>query len=287
MSAVRHDELWRAGPDATTGAPSLTREGTPVSTPPAREAIARESMSTPPAGDSVIWHELECGGYAADFVFWEELADESSGAVLDLGCGTGRVALRLAQRGHGVVGLDRDAELIGALSKGVGEKSVEGVVGDARGFDLDRTFGVVLAPMQLLQLFGGEDERVACLRCVAAHLAPGGIAACAIVEAMPLPVDAAPPLPDTREVDGWVYSSLPVAAEQRDGEIRVRRLRQVVSPAGELSDELDEVRLAALDAATLEREAALAGLHPCGRRSIPPTADHVGSTVVLLRGSEP
>ena len=45
---------------------------------------------------------------------------------------------------------------------------------------------------------------------------------------------------------------------------------------------LDEVVLRELDAATLEHEAAAAGLQAAGRRSVPPTDAHVGSTVVLL-----
>jgi hypothetical protein len=85
-------------------------------------------------------------------------------------------------------------------------------------------------------------------------------------------------------VDGWVYSSLPIEATVDSGSIRVRRLRQTVSPQGELEEELHEIRLQTLDAATLEGEAEEVGLRPAGRRAIPPTADHVGSTVVLLRG---
>ena len=110
----------------------------------------------------------------------------------------------------------------------------------------------------------------------------GGLGAFAIVEEMPEPVDAAPPLPDTREVDGWVYSSLPIETLVDPDSIRVRRLRQTVSPAGELSEEMDEVVLRTLDAATLESEAKQVGLRPAGRRAIPATDDHVGSTVVLL-----
>ena len=52
----------------------------------------------------VIWHDLECGGYVEDLPLWRELAGD--GPVLDLGCGTGRVALDLAARGVPVVGLD-------------------------------------------------------------------------------------------------------------------------------------------------------------------------------------
>jgi SAM-dependent methyltransferase len=226
----------------------------------------------------MIWHEVECGGYAADLPLWEELASDSEGPILDLGCGTGRVLRHLSQRGHDVRGLDVDTLLI---------ESLDGArLGDARGFELGESFGLVIAPMQLVQLFSGVEERKSCLMCVAAHLAPGGVAAFAIVESMPAPVDAAPPLPDTRDVDGWVYSSLPVDARVDDDTIRVRRLRQRVSPEGELSEEVCEMALRALDASTLEADAEAVGLRPAGRRAVLPTDAHVGSTVVLLEEEE-
>lgn len=230
----------------------------------------------PPARDaSVVWHEIECGHYAADLPLLERLADEARGEILELGCGTGRVASHLLRRGHRVTGMDREPAYLEALDE-------NGVVGDARDFGLDAEFGLILAPMQLLQLFAGSDERVRCLGCVERHLAEGGLAAFAIVESMPSPVDASPPLPDVRELDGWVYSSLPIETLAGDGTIRLRRLRQTISPAGELSEEVDEVVLQALDAGTLEDEARRAGLRAAGRRTIPATDAHVGSTVVLL-----
>jgi SAM-dependent methyltransferase len=251
--------------------------------PRPRKLRARTPDPTPPARDApVIWHELECGSYSADLAVWEELADEASTQILDLGCGTGRVALHLAQRGHRVLGLDADEDLIAVLRERAVALPVEAEVGDARDFELGVEFGLVLAPMQLVQLLAGAEERRRCLECVASHLADGGIAAFAMVESMPMPVDPSPPLPDAREVDGWVYSSLPLDAAVDATAIRVRRLRQTVSPAGELSEEIDELRLRRLDAAELEGEAAEVGLRQAGRREIPPTRDHVGSTVVLL-----
>jgi hypothetical protein len=194
--------------------------------------------------------------------------------------------MHLAQRGHRVLGLDSEADFVTVLNERGKGLSVETEVGDAKDFDLGLEFGLVLAPMQLLQLFEGPDERLGCLECVARHLAVGGTAALAIVESMPAPADGPPPLPDAREIDGWVYSSLPLDAAVDAEAIRVRRLRQAVSPAGELRDETDEIRLRVLDAAELEAEATRAGLRPAGRREIPATRDHVGSTVVLLaRGS--
>ncbi len=230
----------------------------------------------------VIWHEAECGAYEADLPIWEELAGSATGAILDLGCGTGRVALHLARRGHAVNGLDIDPTLVGAFNEQAVELPAEAALGDARSFDLAADFGLVLAPMQLLQLFESAAERRRCLRCAAAHMTSDGLAAFAIVESMPAPVEAAPPLPDTREVDGWVYSSLPIEARVAAGSIRIRRLRQTVSPQGELEEDLHEIGLRTLDAATLESEARTAGLEPVGRRAIPPTDAHVGSTVVLL-----
>jgi SAM-dependent methyltransferase len=224
---------------------------------------------------SVLWHEVECGSYAADLPLWEELADEAGGPILDLGCGTGRVASHLARRGHEVLGLDENPSFVASLGTPT-------AIADARSFELEARFGLILAPMQLVQLFADPDQRLRCLRCVERHLAPGGLAAFAIVESMPSPVDAPPPLPDAREVDGWVYSSLPIETLARSGSIRVRRLRQTVSPAGELSDEVDEVVLQQLEAATLEAEAREAGLEPAGRRAVPATDAHVGSTAVLL-----
>lgn len=230
----------------------------------------------------VVWHDVECGSYSADLGLWEALADESEGAILDLGCGTGRVSLHLARRGHRVVGLDSDSSLLAAFSQRAEGLGAEAILGDARGFELEGEFGLALAPMQLVQLFGSAGERVECLRCVAEHLRPGGKTAFAIVEEMPAPTDDSPPLPDVREVDGWVYSSLPLDADVDAGAIVVRRLRQTVSPEGKLRDEVDSIGLRLLSADTLEAEAAKAGLKPAGRREILATDAHVGSTVVLL-----
>jgi SAM-dependent methyltransferase len=233
-------------------------------------------------GAATIWHDVECGGYDADLGLWEELAGVAPGPLLELGCGAGRVALHLARRGHEVVGLDQDRELIAALRERAGELPVRGVVGDGRDFELGEGVGLALAPMQFLQLLATPAERISCLAAVARHLPPGGLLAAAIVEDLEAPAEPGPPIPDVRDVGGWVYSSLPTAAATGNGEIVLRRLRQVVSPAGELSEEPNEVRLAAFPADQLEVEAAAARLRPAGRRAVPPTAAHVGSLVVLL-----
>lgn len=248
---------------------------------------------------AAIWHDVECGSYEADLPLWEELAERCGGPVLELGCGTGRVALHLARRGHRVIGLDHDPDLLEALRRRasgvrpseVGPNSeppadlVEPLLADARRFELASPASLVLAPTHLLQLLADPAERAESLGCIAAALRPGGIFAAAIIEEMPEPDGAPPPLPDVREVDGWVYSSLAIEAAIGPGEIVVRRLRQTVSPEGELNEEPNEVRIATFAATELEAEAQPFGLRPAGRQEIAPTDIHVGSLVVLLERS--
>ena len=231
---------------------------------------------------TLIWHEVECGSYDADLSLWEDLAAGASGPILDLGCGSGRVALHLGRRNHDVVAIDNEVDLVAALIDRAQGLPVQGLFADAWGFELDTDVALALAPMQLIQLLTDPVHRRECLACTTAHLPPGGRIAMAIVEEIPAPAVGAAPVPDVREVDGWVYSSLPLETFVEGPEIVVRRLRQTVSPAGVLSEEENEVRLSRIGAAELETEGIELGLVPFGRLHIPATDLHLGSTVVVL-----
>ncbi|GAC1319185.1 MAG: hypothetical protein NVSMB25_09610 [Thermoleophilaceae bacterium] len=236
--------------------------------------------------DESVWHDVECGGYAADLELWRTLAAEANGAVLDLGCGTGRVALDLAERGHDVTGLDSEPAFIRALSVRARERGlrVRGEVGDGRAFELGRSFALGVAPMQVVQLLGGAAGRARMLECVRRHLLPGGVFAAALADPFEsvAPERARPPLPDLREEAGWVYSSMPVAVRTEAGATAIERLRQSVSPRGEITQSLAVVQLETLTAQTLEREAADCGFVARRRLSVPATDDYVGSAVVIL-----
>lgn len=234
-----------------------------------------------------IWHDVECGGYAEDLPVWEGLAASSGSPVLDLGCGTGRVALHLARRGHEVDAVDIDPALVGTLRERAGAEglAVHARVADVRRLDGgERAYPLVIAAMQLLQLLGGAAGRAAALEGIAGTLAPGGTAALAIVEGAEGAVGSAGPetVPDVREIDGWIHSSLPLDVAARNGHLEVRRLRQLVAPGGGLTESEHIDRLDVIDAETLEAEGRAAGLVAAGRRQIAESQLHVGSAVVLL-----
>ena len=246
-------------------------------------------MSAPaaPHVPEVVWHDVECGAYGEDLPLWRELAAACDGPVLDVGAGTGRVALHLAGRGHAVVALDRSPALLAALRERAAGLPVEIAEADARSFDLGgRRFGLILVPMQTVQLLGGADGRAAFLARAAAHLAPGGLLAIAIADALEAfeEGEAIPLLPDLREIDGVVYSSRPIAVRMERGGAAIHRVRETVDLAGRRTVADDVIVLDEVDAAALEAEGAVHGLRAERARRIPATDDYVGSTVVMLRG---
>ena len=234
----------------------------------------------------VLWHDLECGGYDLDLPLWRELADREGSPVLDVGAGTGRVALDLARRGHEVVALDRDPVLLDALADRGAGLAVSVVAADARAFDLGRRFPLVLVPMQTLQLLGGREGRGRFLACARAQLATGGLLAAALADALDA-FDAdhdEPPRPDLREVGGVVYASRPVAVRDLGDRAAIERVREIVARDGTRTVTDDVIELDRVDADELAAEAAAFGLRAETPRRIPQTLDYVGSTVAMLRG---
>ena len=237
--------------------------------------------------EHVIWHDVECGRYGADLTLWRQLAREAAGPVLDVGAGTGRVALRLAEEGVDVTALDRDAELLAVLEQRARDAGieVETVRADAAGFTLPARFALIAVPMQTLQLLPDETARGGFFASARRALVPGGLVAAAIADELePFEEQSVLPSPDVGEAGGLRYLSQPVAVRERPGAVRIERIRQVLSPDGSRTSEDDVIELRTLSAGGLAAEAEPHGLRAEPPLEIPPTLEHVGSTVVMLRG---
>jgi SAM-dependent methyltransferase len=256
----------------------------------------------------VIWHELECGGYRADLALWRELASSSNGEpILEIGSGSGRVALDLARLGHRVTALDRDRRLLDALGARAAAEDldVQVVCADARALDLGRRrFGLCLVPMQTVQLLGGEAGRAAFLRRARNHLRPGGLLACAIVtdfDYFDCSRGDPGPAAETLRVQDTEYASRAIGVLAREERVVIERERSVLPPGGrrllrdsgvrrlgsgarEPAGERDVIELDLVTVEQIEREAQAAGLRPAPARTIEGTADYVASAVVMLHG---
>jgi SAM-dependent methyltransferase len=237
--------------------------------------------------DVVVWHDVENGGYEADLALWRELAAQANGPILDLGAGTGRVALDLAAAGHEITALDSDERLLEELAVRAGQRGLEVTClrADARSLATIGRFDLVIAPMQFMQIMGGASARAEVLAGVAACLGQGGTFAAAIanLDEAVAAEDAPPPLPDTGQRGDWIYSSLPLDVRPEPGGVAVEWLRQIVSPAGDLTEERHTLLLDSLTPEELEREAASQGLRAVGRHEVAQTTAYIGSMVVVCR----
>jgi SAM-dependent methyltransferase len=231
------------------------------------------------SAEAVIWHDLECGGYRADLGYWRGLARRHDGPVLDIGAGTGRVALALARAGHRVIALENDAALAEELGRRAAGLPVEVRCADACAFTLAPPLALAIVPMQTVHLL---ERRDAFLRCARRALVGGGTLAVALLGAgvEPFELELAA---DEVLLDGVRYASAPTALRRGEaGSVVIERRRSRHAAAGLPRSELDRVTLRRCDSATLAREAAAAGFALAGVDVIAPTHDHVGSEIVRL-----
>jgi SAM-dependent methyltransferase len=123
-----------------------------------------DEMNQPAAVDPVV-----------DFL--ADLAGD--GAALELGIGTGRIALPLAQRGVRVHGIDLSEAMVARLRAKPGADGIGVTIGDFATTRVDGTFTVAYLVFNTINNLTTQDAQVACFQNVAAHLEPGG---CFVIE---------------------------------------------------------------------------------------------------------
>lgn len=116
-------------------------------------------------------------GYEADLPFYLSLAQSCGGPILELGCGTGRLSIPLAQAGHIVTGMDQ-AEHMLLTARNKAEQAhvrIRWIRKDIRDFSLQQKFRLILLPFNTLGHLLDRPSLEGCLGMVRDHLARGGI----------------------------------------------------------------------------------------------------------------
>jgi len=122
--------------------------------------------------------------YAAEFVT-DAAVDRvaqlaAGGSILELGIGTGRLALPLLERGLEVHGIDGAAAMTARLAAKPGGDRIPVTIGDFAEVDLGRRFALVLLAVNTIFALPDQDAQVRCFANAARHLEPGG---CFVIEA--------------------------------------------------------------------------------------------------------
>ncbi|MDQ3147278.1 MAG: class I SAM-dependent methyltransferase [Actinomycetota bacterium] len=108
------------------------------------------------------------------------LADlAGGGAALELGIGTGRIALPLSRRGVRVHGVDLSPAMVARLRAKPGADDIDVTIGDFATTRVGGTFKLAYLVYNTITNLTTQDEQVECFRNVAAHLEPGG---CFVIE---------------------------------------------------------------------------------------------------------
>ena len=121
-------------------------------------------------------YDLLFPGTGQDLEFWTEGARRYGDPILELACGTGRLAIPLASQGYRVTGLDCSTAMLDEARQKSAELGAEVAwcEADMRSFDLGETFSLITLPANALGHLLSLDDFEACLGGVKKHLAPGG-----------------------------------------------------------------------------------------------------------------
>ena len=114
-----------------------------------------------------------------DRAFYMARLPSADAAVLELGCGTGRVLLPLAAACGSIYGLERSPAMLARCRQelqvsGLPSTKARAELGDITHFALGRRFDLIIAPYRVFQLLETEAQVEGLFRCMRAHLAPGG-----------------------------------------------------------------------------------------------------------------
>ncbi|MEO5323866.1 methyltransferase domain-containing protein [Mesorhizobium sp. CC13] len=110
----------------------------------------------------------------ADTAFYLDMAGSKPKVILDMGCGTGALAVELARRGHEVTGADPAAGMMAVARSRAGGDAVDWIESDAVSLDVPTRFDLVFMTGHVFQVFLTDEAIAVALRNLHRHLAPNG-----------------------------------------------------------------------------------------------------------------
>jgi SAM-dependent methyltransferase len=108
-----------------------------------------------------------------DLPFWFSLAEREAGPVVEWGAGTGRISVPLAAAGHDVTAVEISGRMVARGEEK--SESVEWIVGDMRGVDPKRRYGLAICAFNSFHCLRSVDDALAFLRNAHEHLVLGGL----------------------------------------------------------------------------------------------------------------
>ena len=135
-------------------------------------------MDTDKVADLYDGESYDARGYhfEGELDFWSRKAEESGKDILELCCGTGRLAIPLASKGFNVMGIDLNRSMVDRAKQNAmdADVDIDWIIGDIRDFCISASFDMVFIGLNsMLHLLENEDID-SMLSCVRKHLRPGG-----------------------------------------------------------------------------------------------------------------
>jgi SAM-dependent methyltransferase len=133
-------------------------------------------------GDRIAkWYD-EFGGIPDDTEATVEFLSEhiTEGPALELGIGTGRLAIPLSRRGHRVDGIDASPEMVQEMHARSGGESIPVTIGSFASIDRDGKYSLIFSVFNSFLGLESQEEQISCIISAAEHLTPDG---CLVIEA--------------------------------------------------------------------------------------------------------
>ena len=124
--------------------------------------------------ENPLLYDQENPDFEPEGPFYLSVAQETGGPILDLGCGTGRMTIPIAQAGYEITGIDIVPGMIERAKQKAGNLTIDWLVADARDYHLGQQFRMIFESGSVFMHMLERTDQRAYLARVREHLAPGG-----------------------------------------------------------------------------------------------------------------